>query len=183
MYILVEDPCPHLPLLLGRGTTPYYIAYQNICSVCTVIENCISYIKVFCIPAHKLRLFMYFSEGTVNEKHVLLLQMGNWAPGIDPIRMIEFQLFAMEVKLRDQPVRLFYLNHVYLKTPFFHPRDTFFCPSMLPSSQFSSKWWNFRSKFFHRKDSQGDISSWESGNQAQEMRPHEGIVKTHLLVP
>ena len=41
MYILVEDPCPHLPLLLGRGTTPYYIAYKDICSVCTIIGNCI----------------------------------------------------------------------------------------------------------------------------------------------
>ena len=127
MYILVEDPCPHLPLLLGRGTTPYYIAYRNKCSVCTVIENCMSYIKLYCIPAHKLSLFIYFSEGTVNEKHDLLLQMGNWAPGIDPIRRMHFQLFAMEVKLRDQPVRLFYLNHGYLnQTPFFHPHDTFF---------------------------------------------------------
>ena len=39
LYILVGDPYPHLPLLLGRGRTPYIYIYIHVYSVCRVIKS------------------------------------------------------------------------------------------------------------------------------------------------
>ena len=65
---------------------------------------------------------MCLFEGTVNEKHFLLITANGKLGARDrPNKNNSLPTFAMEVRLRDQPVRLFYLNHVYLKNTLFSP--------------------------------------------------------------